>query len=229
MAPFTCPICSECFASKDNLLSHTIDVHNIFMPSVNGDILCWYCDESYNNRYSCLTHILTSHQYILKHSTHYNAIVGEYYEYNASCPSCDIHLRSREELQRHYFSCKSTTCPYCSKPIKWKRNLKGHMQTCNMNPSSSRSICNRQPKLKSKFYTCNTCQSAFTNRVPYLAHMAIHGQEIPSQSNDYGTIKLHQQALNGRCGIYRMTPNLLEHSPDNFFNQMDRLLKKNYL
>ena len=157
MAPFTCSVCGECFASKDNLLSHSIDVHNNFMLCVNGDILCWYCDESYNNRHNCLTHILRSHQYILKHSTHYNAIVGEYYEYNASCPSCDIHLRSREELQRHYFSCKSTTCPYCSKPIKWKRNLKGHMQTCNMNPSTSRSICNRQPKLKSKFYTCNTC------------------------------------------------------------------------
>ena len=60
----------------------------------------------------------------------------------------------------------------------------------------------------------------------YLAHITIHGQEIPSQSNDYGSIKLHQQSLNGRCGIYRMSPNLLEHSPDNFFNQMDRLLKK---
>ena len=223
---FTCAICSDCYATKDELLFHSLECHQNCVLNVMNEMMCWYCNNTYKSRSECIHHLLTSHHYtVTQNSMMFACALKEYYEQcSSSCPSCKLEMRSLDEMQRHLTVCNTTSCPYCAKEIKWKKNLKGHMETCKLNPRAPRQFSKKVEK--TRLFVCNECKEAFTNRISYLAHQQAHNnQNISLHSNDYGTVKLHQQSLAGRCGIYKMDTNMSEHDPQIFLNQMESLLK----
>ena len=217
-----CSTCDATFQSKGELHGHCVYHHNDYVLCVSDRFECFYCENSTFTRFECMSHMLTKHQNDIDLGI-YVDMITKCYEYNSHCPLCDKEIMSVEGMTQHMMHCKGRNfCKHCDKEIKWKRNRKLHEQSCNKNPcampASSRQLVN-------KCFKCDICHDTFPNRISFLAHEMTHNEHDNNHSDDYCTITLHQQALKGRCGVYKIQPNATECNIDNFFINIHHLLK----
>ena len=221
MAETQCPSCIASFQSAKELHEHCVHLHEIYVLRSSEKFKCFYCENSYFTQHEAMYHMLGTHEQDIGLCI-YAEIITKCYQYNSCCAMCDKHIKTEEGMTQHIMYCKGkSACQHCNKRIKWKRNLKAHEQSCNKNPNATP----QSRKILNKYFICSICQEAFPNRISFIAHEMTHNEDNNNYHNDYCSVILHQQALKGRCGVYKIKSNEAEHNIDNFLLHTRSLLK----